>query len=273
MLYTELQYSEQYDVARHDVTVLSKRRMSRASRTQAIRTNRLLAALPDGDIERLESQLEFVPLALGDVLYQCGGRMRYLYFPTTSIVSMLHTMMDGASSEIALVGNEGVVGVSLFMGSETAASHTVVSSAGGAYRLPSRVVRQEFARGGSMQQLLLRYSQSLITQMGQTVACNRHHALVQQLCRRLLLNLDRLSSSEFAMTHQSVANMLGVRREGVTKAAGKLQKAGLIHCDRGRVTVLDRGGLEARTCECYAVVKRENDRLLPSATALHAVAI
>ncbi len=265
MFYTEHQYPQHTDTARQSISVPSNRRGIADPRAHAIATNRLLAVLPAGDLERIESYLDFVPLGAGDVLYQSGSRMRHVYFPTTSIVSLLHTMANGASVEIALVGNEGVAGAALCMGDETTACRAVVSSAGGAYRLASRVIKQEFARGGTMQQLLLRYSQALITQMGQTAACNRHHALEQQLCRRLLLNLDRLSSNEFAMTHQSIANMLGVRREGVTEAAGKLQTAGLIRYTRGRITILDRGGLEGRTCECYAAVKRENDRLLRTA--------
>ena len=262
MFYTERQYPEQGDTARQTVSVLSNRRAIGDVQMHAIGSNRLLAVLPALDRERIECHLEFVPLVAGDVLYQSGSHMRHVYFPTTSIISLLHTMANGACAEIALIGNEGVAGASLCMGDETTACRAVISSAGGAYRLASRVIKQEFARGGAMQQLLLRYSQALITQMGQTAACNRHHALEQQLCRRLLLSLDRISSSEFAMTHQSIANMLGVRREGVTEAAGKLQAAGLIRYTRGRITILDRSGLEERTCECYAAVKRENGRLL-----------
>lgn len=229
------------------------------------RQNHLLAALPGADFERLQSHLKLVPLELGEVLYEPGVGMRYLYFPTTSIVSLLYVMADGASAEIAVVGNEGVIGVSLFMGGETTPSRAVVQSAGHAYRLPGRVLKEEFTRGGAMQHLLLRYTQSLLTQMAQTAVCNRHHSLDQQLCRWLLLSLDRLPGNELVMTQELIANMLGVRREGVTEAAGNLQDAGLIRYSRGRITVLDRPGLEARTCECYAVVKQECDRLLPAA--------
>jgi CRP-like cAMP-binding protein len=266
MFYTEHQYPEQSDTARQTVAVLSNRPALGDSQAHAIGANRLLAVLPALAMERIEGHLDFVALGAGDVLYQSGSHMRHVYFPTTSIVSLLHTMANGASAEIALVGNEGVAGASLCMGDETTACRAVVSSAGGAYRLASKVIKQEFARGETMQQLLLRYSQALITQMGQTAACNRHHALEQQLCRRLLLSLDRISSNEFALTHQTIADMLGVRRESVTETAGKLQSAGLIRYTRGRITILDRGALEARTCECYAAVKRENDRLLRNST-------
>jgi CRP-like cAMP-binding protein len=241
--------------------------MSGTSRTHAISTNRILAVLPMADLERIEPYLEFVSLTQGEFLYQSGGRPRYVHFPTTSIVSLLHTMVDGACTEMAIVGNDGVAGVPLIMGGESMPGCAVVSSAGGAYRLPSGKFKVEFARGGAMQRWLLRCSLALIAQIGQTVACNRHHTLEQQLCRRLLLNLDRLPSNEFTMTQQAVANMLGVRREGVTEAAGKLQNAGFIHYERGRITVLDRGGLEARSCECYADVKRESERLLRNSTA------
>lgn len=233
----------------------------------APRQNQLLAALPAADFERLQSHLKLIPLVLGAALYEPGVEMRHLYFPTNSIVSLLYVMADGASAEIAVVGNEGVVGVSLFMGGETTPSRAVVQSAGHAYRLPGQVIKEEFTRGGVMQHLLLRYTQSLLTQMAQTAVCNRHHSLDQQLCRWLLLSLDRLPANELVMTQELIANMLGVRREGVTEAAGHLQGAGLIRYSRGRITVLDRPGLEARTCECYAVVKRECDRLLPALTA------
>jgi CRP-like cAMP-binding protein len=219
------------------------------------------------DFERLESHLKLIPLELGEALYESGIELRHLYFPTTAIVSLLYVMANGASAEIAVVGNEGVVGVSLFMGGETTPSRAVVQSAGYAYRLPGQVLKDEFIRGEAMQHLLLRYTQALLTQMAQTAVCNRHHSLDQQLCRWLLLNLDRLSTNEVVMTQELIANMLGVRREGVTQAAGNLQQAGLIQYSRGRITVLDRPGLEARTCECYAVVKRESDRLLPNRTA------
>lgn len=227
------------------------------------RQNHLLTALPGADFERLQPHLKPVPLQLGAALYEPGVEMRHLYFPTNSIVSLLYVMADGASAEIAVVGNEGVVGVSLFMGGETTPSRAVVQSAGHAYRLPGQVLKEEFTRGGAMQHLLLRYTQALLTQMAQTAVCNRHHSLDQQLCRWLLLSLDRLPANELVMTQELIANMLGVRREGVTEAAGHLQEAGLIRYSRGRIAVLDRPGLEARTCECYAVVKRECDRLLP----------
>jgi CRP-like cAMP-binding protein len=225
--------------------------------------NHLLDALPVDDYSRLKSQLEPVPMKLGEVLYEPGGRLKYVYFPTTSIVSLLYVMEDGASAEIAVVGNEGMLGISLFMGGETTPSHAVVQSAGYGIRLKAQLLKDEFARFGPMMHLLLRYTQALITQMAQTAVCNRHHSVDQQLSRWLLLSLDRLESSELSMTQELIANMLGVRREGVTEAAGKLQKAGLIHYQRGKITVLDRPGLEARVCECYAVVKTEFDRLLP----------
>jgi CRP-like cAMP-binding protein len=227
------------------------------------RQNHLLAALPAQDLERLEPELKLVPLALGDVLYESGTRQRRVYFPTDAIVSLLYMMADGASAEIAVAGNEGIIGVSLFMGGETTTSRAVVQSAGHAYQLSSKILKEEFTRGGALQHLLLRYTQALLTQMAQTAVCNRHHSLDQQLCRWLLLSLDRLSGNELVMTQELIANMLGVRREGVTEAAGNLQDARLIEYSRGRITVLDRAGLEARTCECYAVVKREFDRLLP----------
>ncbi len=233
------------------------------SEAQTPTENQLLAALPQGDYERLQPQLKLVRLALGDSVYESGRELRNVLFPTTAIVSLLSVMRDGASAEIAIVGNEGVVGVSLFMGGETTPSRAVVQSAGAAFRLPAAALKEEFQRGGPMQHLLLRYTQALITQMSQTAVCNRHHSVDQQLCRWLLLSLDRLNSSELVMTQELIANMLGVRREGVTAAAGKLQDAGLIHYARGRITVLDRAGLEARSCECYGVVKTEYDRLLP----------
>jgi CRP-like cAMP-binding protein len=227
----------------------------------------LLAALPGADYERLLPHLTLVTLTLGEALYESGIQLRHVYYPTDSIVSLLYVMADGASAEIAVVGNEGVIGVSLFMGGETTPSRAVVQSAGHAYRLSGQLLKEEFTRAGVMQRLLLRYTQSLLTQMAQTAVCNRHHSLDQQLCRWLLLSLDRLASNELVMTQELIANMLGVRREGVTDAAGKLQKAGLIKYGRGRITVVDRVGLEARTCECYAVVKKESDRLLPDLTA------
>ena len=225
--------------------------------------NHLLAALPSSDYQRLASHLELVPMKLGEVLYESGGQLRYVYFPTTSILSLLYVMEDGASAEIAIVGNEGILGISLFMGGESTPSRAVVQSAGHAFRLKAALLKNEFGRFGPTMHLLLRYTQALITQMAQTAVCNRHHSVDQQLCRWLLLSLDRLQTNELSMTQELIANMLGVRREGVTEAAGKLQNAGLISYQRGRITVLDRPGLEARSCECYQVVKTEFDRLLP----------
>ena len=234
---------------------------------QSPRQNQLLAALPAADYERLLPHLELVPLPLGWAVYESGDAQGYVYFPTNSIVSLLYVMEDGSSAEIAVVGHEGVVGIALFMGGETTPSRAVVQSAGYGYRLRASVLKTEFGQAGELQHLLLRYTQALITQMAQTAVCNRHHALEQQLCRWLLLSLDRLPSSELVMTQQLIANMLGVRREGVTEAAGHLQAAGLIHYSRGKITVLDRPKLEAQVCECYAVVKREYGRLLPHITA------
>jgi CRP-like cAMP-binding protein len=225
--------------------------------------NHLLDALPTGDYERLASHLELIPLRLGDVLYESGAHLRYVYFPTTSIVSLLYVMEDGASAEIAIVGNEGILGISLFMGGDTTPSRAVVQSAGYGYRLRADLLKNEFERFGATMHLLLRYTQALITQMAQTAVCNRHHSVDQQLCRWLLLSLDRLQTNELSMTQELIANMLGVRREGVTEAAGKLQDAGLIRYSRGKITVVDRPRLEARSCECYQVVKTEFDRLLP----------
>src|SRR6187397_3261493 len=227
------------------------------------RQNHILDALPQLERERLFPHLKLVPMPLGMVLYESGAALRHIYFPTNSIVSLLYVMQDGASAEIAVVGNEGAIGVSLFMGGETTPSRAIVQSAGYAYRLTGNRLKQEFNRHGELLHILLRYTQSLITQMAQTAVCNRHHSLDQQLCRWLLLSLDRLSGSHLEMTQELIANMLGVRREGVTEAALKLQKSGLIRYARGRISVLDRGGLEKRTCECYAVVKNEYDRLLP----------
>jgi CRP-like cAMP-binding protein len=204
-------------------------------------------------------------MPLSETVCEPGTQMRHVYFPTTCIVSLLYVMEDGASAEIAVVGNEGIVGVSLFMGGETTTSRAVVQSAGHAYRLQGQLLKDAFFRAGPMQRLLLRYTQALLTHMAQTAVCNRHHTVDQQLCRWLLLSLDRLPSNELTMTQELIANMLGVRREGVTEAAGKLQHAGLIHYRRGHITVLDRPGLEARVCECYAVVKKEFERLLPDA--------
>jgi CRP-like cAMP-binding protein len=225
--------------------------------------NHLLAALPAEDYARLLPDLELIAMPLGWALYESGAHMGYLYFPTTSIVSLLYVMESGASAEIAITGNDGLVGISLFMGGESTPSRAVVQSAGNGYRLKASILKREFALGGQLQHLALRYTQALITQMAQTAVCNRHHAVDQQLCRWLLLSLDRLPSNELMMTQELIANMLGVRREGVTEAAGKLQAAGLIHYYRGRITVLDRTKLEQRVCECYAVVKKEFDRLLP----------
>ena len=225
--------------------------------------NHLLAALPETDYLRLLPDLELIPMPLGWAVYESGGHLGYLYFPTTSIVSLLYVMENGASAEIAIVGNEGLVGISLFMGGESTPSRAVVQSAGNGYRLKASVLKKEFALGGHLQHLALRYTQALITQMAQTAVCNRHHALEQQLCRWLLLSLDRLPGDELQMTQELIANMLGVRREGVTEAAGRLQEDGLIRYSRGHIKVLDRAKLEKRVCECYLVVKKEIDRLLP----------
>jgi CRP-like cAMP-binding protein len=225
--------------------------------------NHLLAALPATEFERLSPHLELVPMPLGEILYEPGGQLRHVYFPTTSIVSLLYVFADGASAESAVVGNDGILGISLFMGGETTPSQAVVQSAGYGYRLEAQLLKQEFHRPKSvLHLLLLRYTQALITQMTQTAVCNRHHSVEQQLCRWLLLSLDRLSSNELTMTQELIANMLGVRREGVTAAAGSLQRAGLIRYGRGHIEVLDRARLEREVCECYAVVKKEVDRLL-----------
>jgi CRP-like cAMP-binding protein len=224
--------------------------------------NHLLAALPAEEFERMARHLELVPMPLGEILYEPGGQMQHAYFPTTSIVSLHYVMESGASAETAGVGNEGVVGISLFMGGGTTPSSAVVQTAGHAYRLQSRRLREEFDRAGLPQRLLLRYTQALITQVTQTAVCNRHHSVEQQLCRWLLLTLDRVSSRELVMTQELVASMLGVRREGITEAAGRLREAGVIRYRRGHIAVLERPGLEARACECYAVVKKELGRLL-----------
>jgi CRP-like cAMP-binding protein len=229
--------------------------------------NGLLRALPATDRDRLAAELELIAMPLGDVLYESGSHMRHVYFPTTSIVSLLYVMEDGASAEIAIVGNEGMVGVALFMGGETTPSRAVVQSAGHAYRLKGQFIKDEFTKAASLQHLLLRYTQALLTQMAQTAVCNRHHSVDQQLCRWLLLSLDRLPTNKLSMTQELIANMLGVRREGVTEAAGKLQDKGLIHYSRGQITVLDRPRLEGQACECYEVVKKEFDRLLPEVVA------
>jgi CRP-like cAMP-binding protein len=224
--------------------------------------NHILAALPTAEFERLAPHLELVPLLLGESLYEPGGQLRHAYFPTTAIVSLLYVLESGSSAEIAGVGNEGIVGISLFMGGDTTPSSAVVQTAGHSYRLPGRLVKEEFNRAGLLHRLLLRYTQALLTQMCQTAACNRHHSIEQQLCRWLLLTLDRLPSNELVMTQELVASALGVRREGITEAAGTLQRAGVIRYRRGHITVLERSGLEAGACECYAVVKKEMNRLL-----------
>ena len=230
------------------------------------RGNHLLAALPDDAWARWQPQLERVDMPLGQVLYEPGSTLSHVYFPYSAIVSLLYMMESGASAEIAVVGNDGIVGISLFMGGNSTSSRAVVQSAGEGCRLKSQVIKAEFTHAPVMH-LLLRYTQALITQMSQTAVCNRHHSLDQQLCRWLLLSLDRLKGDELVMTQELIANMLGVRREGVTEAALKLQAAGLIRYARGHISVLDRPGLEQRTCECYAVVKKEYDRLLPAEMA------
>ena len=227
------------------------------------RQNYLLHSLPAPEFERLSPFLEWVAMPLGSVLYEAGGTLTHAYFPTTAIVSLLYVMEDGASAEISVVGNEGLIGLALFMGGGTMPNRAVVQSAGYSYRLRASVFRQECSRNGPMLTLMLRFTQALFTQMAQTAVCNRHHSVDQQLCRWLLLSLDRLPDNELTMTQELIANMLGVRREGVTVAAGHLQEAGLITYHRGHITVLDRPGLEARVCECYRVVKSECDRLLP----------
>ena len=221
----------------------------------------MLQALPQSDRERLFPHLKLVPLPLGSVLYESGDAQRYVYFPIDAIVSLLYVLKDGASAEIAVVGNDGAIGVALFMGGATTTNRAIVQSAGSAYRLTGQRLKREFGRHGEMLHVLLRYTQALITQMAQTAVCNRHHSVDQQLCRWLLLSLDRLTSNKLTMTQELIANMLGVRREGVTDAAGKLQKLGVIEYRRGKITVLDRPHLEALSCECYAVVKKETDRL------------
>ena len=225
--------------------------------------NDLLASLPEAEWQRWQPQLERVELKLGQVLYESGTTMHHVYFPTNAIVSLLYVMEDGASAEIAVVGHEGVVGISIFMGGGSTPSRAVVQSAGWGFRMRAAVIKEEFARSMPVLHLLLRYTQALITQMAQTAVCNRHHSLDQQLCRWLLLSMDRLKGTELIMTQELIANMLGVRREGVTEAALRLQKSGLISYARGHIQILDRPGLEQRTCECYAVVKQEYDRLLP----------
>ena len=224
--------------------------------------NHLLAALPPAEFERLAPHLELVPMLLGETIYEPGGQLQHVHFPTTAIVSLLYVMESGSSAEIAGVGNEGVLGISLFMGGDTTPSSAVVQTAGHGYRLKAKLLKEEFSRGGLMQRLLLRYTQALLTQMCQTAACNRHHSIEQQLCRWLLSTLDRLPSNELIMTQELVASALGVRREGITEAAGNLQRAGLIRYRRGHISVLERSGLEVGACECYAVVKKELGRLL-----------
>jgi CRP-like cAMP-binding protein len=241
--------------------------MTIAHASASPRQNHLLDALPEDEYEQLYAHLELVPLPLEMALYEPGGGLSHVYFPTDAIVSLLYVMENGASAEIAVVGNEGIVGIALFMGGETVPNRAVVQSAGHAFRLKGEVLKREFARlgerrHGTLQPLLLRYTMALLTQMAQTAVCNRHHTIDQQLCRWLLLSLDRLPSNELHMTQELIANMLGVRREGVTEAAGRLQSAGLIRYSRGHITVLDRPGLEARVCECYEVVRREFHRLL-----------
>ncbi len=231
------------------------------------RTNHLLAALPPEEWARWQPQLEVVTLSLGEVLYESGATLSHVYFPTNAIVSLLYVLENGASAEIAVVGNEGIVGISLFMGGESTPSRAVVQSAGTAFRLKSQLIKEEFNRPPVLH-LLLRYTQALITQMAQTAVCNRHHSLDQQLCRWLLLSLDRLQGDELVMTQELISNMLGVRREGVTESALKLQKAELIRYARGHITVIDRPGIEKLSCECYAVVKKEYDRLLPNIEAV-----
>ncbi len=231
------------------------------------RQNHLLASLPEVEWARWMPHLEQVSLPLGHVLYESGVTLKHVYFPITGIVSLLYVMEDGASAEIAVIGNEGVVGISLFMGGESTPSRAVVQSAGLGFRLRSQVIKEEFHRSGPAMHVLLRYTQALITQMAQTAVCNRHHTLDQQLCRWLLLSLDRIDGNEIVMTQELISNMLGVRREGVTEAALSLQKDGLISYARGHIKVLNRPGLELRTCECYAVVKKEYDRLLPERVA------
>ena len=235
--------------------------------TKNAKQNQLLAAMPEAEWKRWLPDIEAVDLPLGEVLYEPGTTLSHVYFPTTAIISLLYVLENGASAEIAVVGKEGLVGISLFMGGESTPSRAVVQSAGKGFRLPAQAMKDEFNRGGAVLHLLLRYTQALITQMSQTAVCNRHHSLDQQLCRWLLLSLDRLQGSQLVMTQELIANMLGVRREGVTESALKLQQAGLIRYARGRIVVLDRPRLERRSCECYAVVKREYDRLLPAKLA------
>jgi CRP-like cAMP-binding protein len=253
------------DVWRHPAESAREGPRQGESARRGPRQNHLLDALPADVYARIGRHLEPVAMKLGDVLYESGGRLRYVYFPTTSVLSLLNVMENGSSAEIAIVGNEGILGISLFMGGETTPSRALVQCAGVGFRLKAQLLKDEFGRAGSMQRLLLRYTQALITQMAQTAVCNRHHSVDQQLCRWLLLSLDRLASNKISMTQQLIADMLGVRRVSVNQAAGQLQNAGLIRYYRGVITVIDRPGLEARSCECYRVVKAEFDRLLPYA--------
>jgi len=255
---------------RNRISILFERHADRSVRGQAMSTkrtdpkqNHLLDALPAEEWGEIESHAEPIELKLGDVIYESGRDQPYVYFPTSSIISLLYVMEDGSSAEIAIVGFEGLVGISLFMGGDTTPSRAVVQSAGGAFRVRAKAIRDAFVLGGPTQQLFLRYTQALLTQMGQTAVCNRHHNVDQQLCRWLLMSLDRLPSNELTMTQELISNMLGVRREGVTEAAGKLQRAGVIEYSRGRIVVLNRPRLEAMACECYDVVRREFLRLLP----------
>lgn len=236
--------------------------MPASANTSAPTQNRLLAMLPQEEYERILPHLSHVSFKFGEAVYESGGRMSYVYFPANTIISLLYMMENGSSAEMGMVGNEGLVGIALFMGGDTMPNRAVVQSAGGAYRMRAKVLQEEFARGGAFQRLLLRYTQALITQMSQTAVCNRLHEIEQQLCRWLLLSHDRLDSDELVMTQELIANMLGVRREGVTAAAGRLQEQGLISYVRGRIRILDRSGLEAAVCECYKVVKDEFNRLL-----------
>jgi CRP-like cAMP-binding protein len=236
--------------------------MTKSRRSKERQQNHLLAAFPPHERERLYPHLQLVRMSLGKVLYEAGDIQPHVYFPTNCIISLLYVLADGASAEISVVGNEGMIGIALFMGGETTPSRAVVQSEGFAYRLPGQLLKDEFHRNGEVQLLLLRYAQALITQMAQTAVCNRHHSVDQQLCRWLLLSLDRLTTNQLVMTQKLIADMLGVRREGVTEAAGKLSKRGIIRYRRGRITVLDRPKLEELSCECYAVVKKESDRLL-----------
>jgi CRP-like cAMP-binding protein len=233
--------------------------------------NKLLAALPASELERLTPYLDLVQLKLGTVLYEAGQPLRYAYFPADSIISLMHVMENGDSAEIAMVGHEGVAGISGFVGADASPSRAQVQSAGSAHQIDKEILKREFARGGTLQYILLRYILALIIQMGQTAACNRHHSVEQQLCRWLLLSLDRLPSNQLHMTQELIASMLGVRREGITEAAGRLQDAGIIKYSRGHITVLDRAKLESKVCECYAAVKKESDRLVGAHAAADAL--